>query len=73
MYKEFFDDIGNWQFHPQRIKQVRMSGTTIRKSMQNCMVLQPDVCHMQNVGYTQVRTYITESNLEIYIPLYHQL
>ena len=69
MYKWIFDDIGKWQFRPQRIKktcQVRMSDTTIQKYMQVCMVLQPDVCRMQNVGYTRVRTYITESNLEIY-------
>ena len=46
--------------------QVRMSGTTIHKYMQICMVLQPDVCHIQNAGYTRVRTYITESDLEIY-------
>ena len=49
----------------QTTSQVRMSGNTVHKYMQICMVQQPDVCHMQNVGYTRVRTYITESNLEI--------
>ena len=42
------------------------SDATIHKSMHICMVLQPDVYHIQNAGYTRGRTYITETDLEIY-------
>ncbi len=43
-----------------------MSDVTIHKSMQICMVLQPDVYRIQNARYTRARSYITENDLEIY-------
>ena len=46
--------------------QVTMSDVTLHKSMQICMVVQQDVYRIQIAGYTRARTYITETDLEIY-------